>query len=616
MEADFAEQESFDISGRILDQEGNAVAGVLVELVNASFAGIENAKTTSDSDGYFEITDIPDRSPRHIVSAQKDGFFKCYVGRIGKDTSELNIVLDAYDESSSYRERSINVKAGYILREERLKAPTPIPQSAILDVDLYPDEVLPYLDEGEGYEITEMVESVAGDILEGIPESGREDSIAVARGVYEWVCENINYDLVKNYKGDITSGNFQTTYGGFGRDFDDWCYSPEEIITEGRAICIEFERLATALLRCLDIPARSTPLKAHPVTQFWVQEDKNGGFWANMETSVGSSMWREGNKTGGFPSKHDSNIAIIPVDENAPIHMDWDFGADCFWTEDYGGSMTLGNDIDDFDSWKKILEDFSKTGALPESDRNSHGPEKRRAAAYNIYTRGFTVDLCNATETNPVIRFPFFVEHEWREQLDMAVYVSIPGIIDKEWVEEDFNPETGLTQKWYCVELDLTRIKPLEYSEDILANGGFETNSSWEKLVVARDKNAVFHSFSSIESKTGDRSACIEIEKEGIGVWRQRVEVDSPSTVYLTGYIKTENVGAAAFIDLHPIIEGNPQRPPYPKCKPDVARTSDWTFVEGYFEVPEGATAVEIGCTLIGSGKAYFDDVSVKVVKE
>ena len=143
--------------------------------------------------------------------------------------------------------------------------------------------------------------------------------------------------------------------------------NPEEAIEQGRTICIEFERLATTLCRYLGVPARSTPLKAHPVTQFWVQESEDDkGYWSNMETSRGRSEYKKGNLSAGFPSREDSKIAIIPHNSDAPIHMEWDFGAECWWLEDYGGSAKLtGTPEENMDEWEeKWMKNQEMRGVL------------------------------------------------------------------------------------------------------------------------------------------------------------------------------------------------------------------------------------------------------------
>ncbi|MEZ4812692.1 MAG: transglutaminase domain-containing protein [Caldisericia bacterium] len=445
-----------------------------------------------------------------------------------------------------------------------------------------------------------------------------------ARAVYDWVVSNIEYDLVSIYHDDITCGNYQTTYGGFGIDFDDWCYTPEEVIENGRAICIEFERLTTALLRYLEVPARSAPLKAHPVTQFWVQESANSdGYWANMETSKGRTEWKKGNLDAGFPSREDSKVAIIPQDENAPIHMKWDFGAECLWLEDYGGSFLLEGTWDDNqEEWLKQLDTFSKIGSLPKQGN----PGSRPADAHmngsdggvnSIYYRGFEVELANATETHPVVKFPFFVENEWRKQYEMSHYVSIPEIVEDVWVETDENEESGLTQKWYCIRLDLTKITPHESddSTNLLKNPGFEEGEiGWNPRKVGRDTAG--NSLEIVElSRSGECSAKITNESDGVSIWVQIVtDIESPAFVKLSGYIKSEGSKGRAFIDLNCLGGEKENKPPYPATEPAVTGTSDWTYVEGIFEVTEGSDAVAIGCTLLGTGTVWFDDISLTII--
>jgi hypothetical protein len=165
-----------------------------------------------------------------------------------------------------------------------------------------------------------------------VPPGQRGDGTIVAHAVYVWMVQNVEYDLISIYPGDVTGGNWQTTFGGWGRSFADWAYTAPEVLRERRAICIEHARLAAALLRALNIPARPAPLMAHPVTQWWAQRPDGTGFWANMDTSAGRSAYRN---TGDLWAVLSRGLKapglLVPMD--APIHVDWQTDQPALWWE-------------------------------------------------------------------------------------------------------------------------------------------------------------------------------------------------------------------------------------------------------------------------------------------
>lgn len=646
--------ETFDIAGVVTNEDGEPIEDARVWIENGlnpddprfQGLGIPSSIAITHSNGEYTLERIPERSSRYMVGAVAEGYFKTIEGRIGKDSNPVDITLRKYSENEVFRNHKVRVKMAYLLMETNSPPPKKLPEFALLDSAKFPEYVLPYLEEGEGYETSDTVKKIGDEILEGIPKDDRDNLIKVTKGIYDWITANIEYDLTKIYPGDITCGNYQTTFGGFGIDFDDWCYRPQEAIEQGRTICIEFERLATALCRYLGVPARSTPLKAHPVTQFWVQESEDDeGYWSNMETSKGRSEYKKGNLSAGFPSREDSKIAIVPHNSDAPIHMEWDFGAECWWLEDYGGSVKLtGTPEENMDEWQEMLDDFEKTGELrrtgvrpPQRPEEGHdsgagevrpmtalpGPENRDAPSpYTIYSRGFEVNMCNATNLHPIIRFPHFVENQWREQMDMRPYVSIPSIIEKEWEETEEDEETGLSQTWYCIQLDLTKVKPTPIegtrSENLLLNPGFEDGENgWHPVLPQKDKSGEKPSIDDTVSHSGEKSAKLESDGEGVCAWNQLiVDMPIPSKVIINGFVKTEGAKGNVIIDLKINKEGERSMPPFPTCKPNLRGDNDWTRVSGEFEIPKDTDSAIIGCTMLGEGTAWFDDLEVIAISD
>ncbi len=444
------------ISGVVVDESGRPVREAEVWLYGT------NLKTFSDDEGRFSLDGVPVASPRYIVVARKEGFIRTVEGDIaveeGRETMVKLTMLRDLPERWALKEK-LHVVACYLVEIRSLGPLRQPPERTVRDPSRYPPKVRPYLKAGRFLNPDHPeVRKVARKILESVPPAERGNATAVARAVYAWVVKNIDYDLMHKYPNDVTCGNWQTTFGGFGHNFAEWCYTPEEVLRERRAICIEYERLTTALLRALDIPARPAPLMAHPVTQWWAQTPDGKGFWANMETSGGHSVYeRTGNLWAKFPSVPDGAIAFWPVNEDAPIHLDWWTGRKCLWREDYGQHMALP--LDRREEGRKLLRLFSRVGRLPVTPQ-THAPPPRamKGPQLLLYTRGFEVDLCNLGEQRRLlVKFPIFVSNQYRRTLEVAHWTNHPEWVVRAWREEEGNPETGESLSFYCVEFAIGR---------------------------------------------------------------------------------------------------------------------------------------------------------------
>jgi hypothetical protein len=609
----FGTNNVFTLEGKVSDLSGKPIFEAKVSVVTGFHPEAPVFQSKTDIKGEYKIERIPSASPRYMLEASMDGYLHQIAGDIDISFAEkkVDFKLTKVEDVELFRTKKLKVKMGYLQKIIHQDGPVPLPKIATLDKAKYPKKILPFLQEGEGTELTQNVKDRANSILSGIPKPDQTNAVVVARAVYEWIIQNIEYDLVNNYKGDVTCGNYQTTFGGFAKDFFDWCYSPEDVLKEKRAICIEYERLTTSLLRCLGIPARPAPLMAHPVTQFWVQPENGDGFWSNLEPSIGRNIYKDtGNKGAKFPSVADSEIALIPVDANAPIHMKWDFGGKIWWREDYGQHIDLGDGEKAFELGRKELQKFSENGEFIIEGKKGK-PEK---ISYFLYSRGFEVDLAQAQNLHPVVKFPEFLENTHRQQLGMNWYVSIPEIIEKTWIEEEKNDETGLVQKWQCMSLDLTKVKQQKLSENQLGNPGFEDGEAgWEMFKPPNTVNAKLE-ISGTVFKSGKKSAYVELNGQGVVGWNQMVGLKTPAKVRVSGWIKTQDVKQFAQIE---VIEQKMQqgKPPFPACKPQLKGTNDWTFVEGEFKVAEGSRGVAVQCMILGGGKAWFDDITLEIIE-
>lgn len=441
-----------DISGRVSDESGKPVEDALVRLFGTPI------EARSDSEGRFTLKDVPVLSPRYIIIADKSGFIGGQIGRIavreGK-TREVEITLHRNLPSNTVLGERLAVKVGYVLKITPAPPPRRPDGRAVLDESLYPQNVRRYLLPSPEIDSDHPdVQRVAREILESLPEDKRRSQTAVAKAVYEWVVRNIEYDLIHNYPGDPTCGNWQTTFGGWGHSFSDWCYKASEVLRERRAICIEFERLTSALLRALRIPARPAPLRAHPVTQWWVQLPDGTGYWANMETSGGRTIYREkGDLAARFPAVPEDAIAFWSIDETAPIHLDWYTENPCLWLEDYGQEAVFPPNEEE--RARRVLREFTRGGLIP-GEFLSHGPRRGiRRERVEVYTRGFVIDLNNLGRRRKIlVQFPIFKNREWFRTIEVDHWTNHPEWVVRRWREKRGNKETGEEMEFYCIEFE------------------------------------------------------------------------------------------------------------------------------------------------------------------
>ena len=447
---------SGSIVGIVVDEAGAPAAGANVMVFGSPLGAI------SDEEGRFAIKNAPCASPRYILRAQKPGYLDGYAGNISVTpdrAGEAIVLIEKVTPANGYRADNLSVRIGRVVEIKQTANPTVPLDTAVLDMKNYPEAVGPYLKPSANIDSdSPAVREKAKDILASVPETDRLRSTVIAKAVYGWIVRNIEYDVMRNYPDDPTGGNWQTTYGGWGRNFDDWCYKPSEVLEQRRAICIEYERLAAALLRALHIPARPAPLGAHPVCQWWVQLPTGNGYWANMETSIGRNEYkRTGSLDAKFPSVGDDRIAFYGIDERAPIHMAWNAARPCLWLEDYGERLAAGRSERGLRAAHRLLDQFSEHGRVPKGAREQAVPRARRAMpCYQITSRGFVLNLASlGAQKNLTARFPMFVSNQYRETVTAKHWTNHP-----EWVKDvrRENERNGVTKEgleWYCIDFEL-----------------------------------------------------------------------------------------------------------------------------------------------------------------
>ncbi len=597
-----------NISGIVFDNSGYPVQDAEVFVYGSDIRDI------SDPSGNFYLTGIISGSPRYIVCAVKNGYIPAMQGEIDVPeggTATVNLTLQEKDTSNSHRSQFFELKMGYLIDHSVVASEILQPcENAILDTLLYPESVKEYMRPGEHINPTDpVIATLANNILMSIPDSLRTHQTEVARRVYIWIVTHIHYDLMKNYPDDLTCGNWQTVNGGWGHNFNDWCYEPQDVVREGRAICIEFERLASALLRALNIPARPAPLKAHPVTQWWVQPPDSTGYWANMETSVGSAeYWANGDSLAKFPSRHENEIAFWWPNADAPIHMNWESEYNHLWQET-SRSIKLERTTSGLSTAEIILSEFEQYGKYISSGT----PPIPGDPNYEVFYQGFYIDMATMeTGSEMTCWFPIFLTNEYNEVLETAIWTSHPEWITDQWVETLSDPISGESINIQYISFQL---QPLNESSDILLNAGFEEGDEnplfWSKFM--NPHNSANLERSSV-SHNGGYSAHITGNQENtIASFRQTLPVTAGDHIKLNGWIQTQNLNGKATCELIFSGPGLPNPPPFPQLKPNISGSQDWTWMNGGATAPVGADSVTIGCTLFGQGEAWFDDIQLSI---
>ena len=487
---------------------GKPVAGAGVYLYGSPF------EARSDSGGEFLISDVPVRSPRYILMAEKDGYRTAAQGDIGVEegkTCRTDMVLEPGRDPA---EPLLRVKFGCLRRIEPA-AVRPVAPEAAIDPAQYADEVKVYLGPNDFIDSqAPAVKERAAAILAGLPENQRRSTFAVSRAVFDWVIRNIEFDTTydpgdgrrgpeppgrpphyspSNFT-DTTSGKWQTISPAgwcWGHNFTDWLYKPSECLKAKRGICIEHSRLATGLLRACGIPAR--PVKPYGC-QFWVQLSGGEGYWSSMSTNGGRAAYRQRGETrAGFPHVSMARVHLAPIDAGPIIHSDWYTDRKCLWREVHPWGATYpGTDdgrtqaLADLSEFKRTGEDPRRKQRRPPRDRAPRGsqrpsgprrgpdgrpdererellqtPRRGRDPVHEIAYSDFTLNLLTIGEQKKLhVRFPFPAESEFVQYdvKDSAYWTNQPGAVVRTWVGEETNAPVKARQHFFHIEFDVTKV--------------------------------------------------------------------------------------------------------------------------------------------------------------
>jgi len=595
------------IEGVVKDSNGMPIAGATVTLYGTDITDV------TDSLGYYRLEGIVPAAPRYILEVNKPGYYTARKGDIDMQDAQtiaVNFILEQEMDATSYKTQVLDVRLCYLIEHKRVEQEPvePIPD-AVLDTSLYPDSIKPYLESGKYMDKDNPeIQALAQEILTAIPESLRTNATEVAKSVYLWVVRNIDYDLMNRYTGDVTCGNWQTVNGGWGKDFADWCYLPQEVLGQSRAICIEYERFTATILRALNIPARPAPIKAHPVTQWWVQPPDSTGYWVNMETSKGHIAYEQGDTLAGFPSRPESDIAFWWPNADAPIHNGWGLKNSCLWREvTDAGHARLTHDAEGLLRAQQLMREFEQKGGI----RYGGPPLGQAQPNYELYTRGFQVDLSTVGEQKIIIAyFPLFINNEYNTTIDYVMWTNHPEWVKQTWVDILTDDRTCESLPIFYVDFDLM---PVRVKEATLENADFEegtaTPDCWDKLSVPLG-NAIFAL--SNDAQSGTHSAYIRNVGDGVAAFCQTVLVESGDVLRIDGWIKSDGVKGLVSIDVA-FFGSYDNPPPYPGTYPRMSGTHGWTKVWGTYFAPPGTAIASIRCTVTGEGEAWFDNLKLLV---
>ncbi len=145
-------------------------------------------------------------------------------------------------------------------------------------------------------------------------------------------------------------------------------------------------------------------------------------------------------------------------------------------------------------------------------------------------------------------------------------------------------------------------------------NPNFDGNlSGWEQQVFPeQNKGIVFEIEKNGYRET--KSARITSKGKGGGSLVQTFKAEGYASIHVSGMIKTEGIEGQASIDCAMMGDSQP-RFPFPKCSPEMSGDTDWTKVDGDFQVQAGTKMVRISLTVTGTGSALFDEIVVTAVK-
>jgi hypothetical protein len=295
--------------------------------------------------------------------------------------------------------------------------------------------------------------ALAGAILSALEPADQTVTREVAWAVYEWVATHTTHDGVfgdasSPYR-DVTSGIWQTILGGWGwgASFRDWAYQPQELIQTRTGICVEQAWLATALLRALNIPARTRSGSL----ELWAQTPDGSGVWVGMAPNAGANSWRQHGVLGpGFGNAQEP--AFVSVTSEPLLHEDWDSGGKLVWRERHPWSERYPATAQGLADAESALDQVAATGSAPASGFQPGLGEDW----YEVHYAELELDLHAADPSRLIdVRFPLVAASAAHTSLERhALWVNHAECPVRSWISELTNPPVPGSERWLHIELD------------------------------------------------------------------------------------------------------------------------------------------------------------------
>ncbi|MCF7848671.1 MAG: carboxypeptidase regulatory-like domain-containing protein [Kiritimatiellales bacterium] len=466
----------------IVTAEGNPLPEARVRLHGAIFG--KEYETRTDGNGRYRLDDIPASFPRYVLMCSKENYQTRTAGDL--DIADGETITANFEIVPGVDPDLLEIRFG-TLAESSMTPRNTIPDGAVIPNTAtgYPEEVRCFLEPDEYTQSSHPeVVAQARRILDTVPSADRSDTRAVAWALFEWMSRNIEHDSILEKGGnrrekpfsDATSGIWQTISGEgwcWGKSFLDWCYRPDELLRTRCGICVEQSLLMAAMMRTLNIPARTSSGSY----EFYACAPNQTGVWIHGSATAGRTSFRETGRLGtGFEGQTpEIRYSVCGV---SVIHEDWNAENKILWRERHPWGERYEATAAGEQQALKDLTAFARTGEAPRGAlskprgrpnenprdvrRENRPPEKTKQIHYSA----LTLNLCNiGTQRILDVRFPLASasDAEMPEAI-CKTWSNHPECVTRTWVETTDNPPAKGAERWFHIEFNLESL--LEQSNE------------------------------------------------------------------------------------------------------------------------------------------------------
>jgi len=443
------------ISGRITS-EGQPIAGARVFLWGDPWG--EEIEATTDEQGVYRLTGVPETHPRYILIVEKEGYFTEPVGDVDVTGGGVTTV-DVELEMGSDPLDDLHVGYGFLcLSHIQDLSDIPTYATRFTDPGDYVPEVRTYLESDAFVTVDDPeIQTLAAGILASLTPEDQRNAIVVARAVFDWISTHVNHDAVYGNNQpylDVTSGIWQTIQPGgwcWGRNMYDWLYRPAELLEERTGICIEHSWLSAAVLRALSIPARARVGSA----QFWVQNEAGDGGWYGFSTNGGSNTYRQTGRLGaGFGDG--AQPTFYSVASEPFLQEDWDWEMPGLWREIHPWGEVYAGDAAGLGQASQDLAYYAETGVA----RSGTTGRRPGTEVYEINYSRITLSRWSLRNQSVIdVRFPAPTESAATTDTgEWAYWTNHPECVVETYVETIENPPVAEIQRWRHIVLDVSSL--------------------------------------------------------------------------------------------------------------------------------------------------------------